>query len=146
MSKWINETRQKDGLTALHYATWIGNIKIIKELIKNGANIHAVNSNGIGIMHIAAQSDQASMLVYFKELGLSPSCTDKQNATPLHWACYFCSENAVAYLLAWTKKLNQKDSKGNTPLHLAARGSMGTGNVRPMKLMLISGAQRHIKV
>lgn len=130
----------------MHYATWKGNISIIKELIKKGADIHAVNSNGIGVMHIAAQSDQAQMLVYFKYLGVSPNCTDKQNATPLHWACYCCSETAVAYLAAWMNNLDVQDSQGYTPLHLATSACLRTGNIRPMKLLLISGAKRHIKV
>jgi ankyrin repeat protein len=42
---FINARTEKDSLTALHYASFRGNIKIIKLLIENKAEINAVSSH-----------------------------------------------------------------------------------------------------
>ena len=38
----------------MHYASFHGNIKMIKLLVKHGANIKAKNKMGINMMHVAA--------------------------------------------------------------------------------------------
>jgi ankyrin repeat protein len=43
-----------DGFTALHFASFYGNIKLIRLLVSHGANIHAVNKIGINMVHVAA--------------------------------------------------------------------------------------------
>ena len=37
----------------------------------------------------------------------------------MHWACYMASDEAMYFLLAWTKDLNKQDFNGKTPLHYA---------------------------
>jgi ankyrin repeat protein len=32
---------------------------------------------------------------------------DNEGLTPMHWACYMASDEAIYYLLAWTKDLNK---------------------------------------
>jgi len=119
--------------------------------------MNLVTKNGISLMHIAAQADQAPFLVFFfadsifskvylRYKGMDPAITDKFLATPLHWACYFSAENAVNYLLAWIKNVNMQDSEGFTPLHLATWSSMASGNLRPVKFLLLRGADRQIQV
>lgn len=54
-----------DGFTAMHFASFYGNIKLIKLLIKHGANIFAVNKLGINMMHVAAQGDQPLSVAFF---------------------------------------------------------------------------------
>jgi len=54
-SAWINtHSLGEDGFTALHFASFYGNIKLIRLLIGNGANIFAVNKPGINMLHVAA--------------------------------------------------------------------------------------------
>lgn len=52
--KWINHKTDEDGFTALHFASFRGNISLIKMLVANGADINAVNNFGINVMHVAA--------------------------------------------------------------------------------------------
>jgi palmitoyltransferase ZDHHC13/17 len=60
---WVNARTTKEGFTALHFASFRGNIRIIRLLIGVGANINVRNNYGINLMHIAAQGDQTHSLV-----------------------------------------------------------------------------------
>ncbi len=139
----------------MHFAAWAGNIESINTLLKHEADLNIVNSNGIGLMHIAAQADQPALLVfsfrqleqvYLREKGMGVSVGDKWGSTPLHWACYMAAENAVSYLLASVNNLNLQDVEGLTPLHLATWSALRSGNLKPMKLLLMRGASRHVRV
>ena len=91
----------KDEFTALHFVSFNGNLEIIQALMKNGADKHAVNKQGLNMLHIAAQGNQAISLYYFKSLEMDIYSRDSRNSTPLHWACFSNSEVALNYLLAW---------------------------------------------
>ena len=44
--------RTNKGQTPLHYACFVGNIKLIKLLIQNGADISAETNNGFNVLHL----------------------------------------------------------------------------------------------
>lgn len=55
LSEWVNaKIKGPDGFTALHYAAFNGNIKVIRLLIEKGADVRAVNPMGMSVMHVAA--------------------------------------------------------------------------------------------
>ena len=55
LRRWINQaSRGEEGFTALHFASFHGNLKIINILIANGANVFAVNKQEINLLHVAA--------------------------------------------------------------------------------------------
>ena len=64
---FINAKTDKDNLTALHLASFRGNIKIIKLLIANHANINALTVNGYNMIHKAAMGNKPSAIVYFNK-------------------------------------------------------------------------------
>ena len=70
-------------------------------------------------MHVAAQADRAYSLSFLQYYNVDVDCLDKDGQTPLHWACYQGSDEAIYYLLAWTKALNWQDKTGKIPLHVA---------------------------
>jgi ankyrin repeat protein len=44
LKEWINKpSKGEEGFTALHFASFHGNMRLIKYLIKNGANVYAKN-------------------------------------------------------------------------------------------------------
>jgi ankyrin repeat protein len=51
---WVNLKTVDDGFTALHFASFRGNIYIIQALLENGADMYAKNNFGINVMHVAA--------------------------------------------------------------------------------------------
>ena len=119
LAKFIND-KTNEGLTALHYAANKGNIPLLKLLIENGANVDAVTNLGQNLMHMAAEGNQPSMLIYLiTEQHLSAQSVDENGSTPLHWACYSGAEEAVNFLLNLNVNINDQDKEKLTPLHLA---------------------------
>jgi len=110
--------------------------------MKNKADFRVKTNEGINMLHVAAQGDQAYSLTYFKEKGLSIRSKDKEKSTPLHWACCAGSDTASYYLQSWGVDVNAKDFLGYTPLHLAVRYSSRFPNTRAIKELLIKGADR----
>jgi ankyrin repeat protein len=120
LTKLVNKSSKKS-LTAIHLAAYRGNIEIIKLLIKNGANIQAKNEKGLNVLHMAAQGDQPSALLFFTEkYDLHLEELDYLGNTPLHWACYTGSQSFVNILLSYRNlNVNLQEKQGLTPLHLA---------------------------
>jgi palmitoyltransferase len=117
----------------------------MKILTENGADRYSKNAYGLNCLHIAAQSDQAISLYYFKQLGMNIYSRSNDGLTPLHWACHANSEIAMIYLLAWydTSCLNMKDKEGSTPLLLTIKSADELGSGRPMRAMLMAGADKN---
>jgi palmitoyltransferase len=126
----------------LHFASFRGCLKLIKLLIKRGADMYAKNNFGINVMHVGAQGDQPISLYYFKLKGMDLNQMDNRFSTPLHWACYSKSEIAMCYLLAWVNNLELQDIEGFTPLHLAIKSVDQLGSTRPVRTLLVRGASR----
>ena len=146
VAEWINTPSKTDqGFYPLHYASFHGNIKMIKLLVKHGANIKAKNKMGINMMHVAAQGDQAYSLTYFYKQGLGVNSVDDEGSTPLHWACFAGSDTASYYLQSWNCHVNARDAVGNTPLHLAVKSAAHFPNTRAIKELLIKGGSRTIE-
>ena len=119
LAKFIND-KTNEGLTALHYSANKGSIPLFKLLIENGANIDAVTNLGKNVMHMAAEGNQPSMIIYLiTEQHQSSQSVDENGSTPLHWACYFGAEEAVNFLLNLKANINEQDKEKLTPLHLA---------------------------
>lgn len=58
VATWINTPSNSDeGFYPLHFASFHGNVKLIKLLVRNGANIWVKNKQGINMLHVAAQGD-----------------------------------------------------------------------------------------
>lgn len=137
------QSRGEEGFTALHFASFHGNIRIIKLLVKHGANVFVQNKQDINLLHVAAQGDQPISIFYFKELGLSINSFDVRKSTTLHWAAFAGAELALAYLVSWGANVNAYDSKGLTPLHLAVKASEDIRSTKSIRLLLFKGADRN---
>ena len=58
LRNWINlQTQGEDSFTALHFASFHGNLSLVRMLIKHGADIFMTNKNGLSMIHVAAQGD-----------------------------------------------------------------------------------------
>mmetsp|Transcript_43314 Transcript_43314/g.41721 ORF Transcript_43314/g.41721 Transcript_43314/m.41721 type:complete len:142 (+) Transcript_43314:976-1401(+) len=66
-------------------------------------------------------------------------------STPLHWACYSRSEIALNYLLSMNPLLEAHDQQGFTPLHLAVKSVEQLRSSRPVRALLLKGADRNAK-
>ena len=87
MKVWINrKTDGKEGFTALHLASFNGNLSIVRFLERHGADIFAENNFSLNALHVAAQGNQPSAIVYFLNKNFDVNCRDRVRSTPLHWA------------------------------------------------------------
>ena len=144
LKAWIDcPSRGKDGFTALHFASFHGNIGMIRLLVKHGADINVVNKQGINMLHVAAQGDQPVAIAYFLEKGLNINSQDKCKSTPLHWAGFSGADLTLNYILAWGGDTEMRDSKGLTPLHLAVKSAKEHRSTKGVKQLLIKGADRN---
>lgn len=96
------DCRTDEEFRALHFASYHGNLQIIKILVEEmKADINVQNCYGANVLHVSAQGDQPAPLFYFvKEHNMNLNLVDKKGSTPLHWACYSRSEFALSYILA----------------------------------------------
>lgn len=53
IAEWL-DSPSEGGFTALHYASYRGEIGMANYLMENGANFRAKNTKGLNVMHIAA--------------------------------------------------------------------------------------------
>ena len=142
MPNYIN-SKNKDGITSLHYSVIKGNIKIFDLLKKYGGNLDTVTNTGKNIMHLAAESNQPTMMIYlFLNEGREVTSVDESGSTPLHWACYYQAEECVNYLLNIPNvDINAQDRDRITPLNIA----VSNNKVNLVKLLLRKGADKNIK-
>jgi len=116
---YVNKKSQ-NGFTALHYASFRGNVNLCEKLIQNHADINLINNNGLNVIHMASQGDQPATLILFKEkYKMDPQMNDNILSSPLHWAAYMGSDFSLDFLASWDHFIDKKDKDGFTPLHLA---------------------------
>ena len=120
MPNYIN-SKNKEGITSLHYSVIKGNIKIFDLLKQYGGNLDTVTNTGKNIMHLAAESNQPTMMIYlFLNEAREVTSVDESGSTPLHWACYYQAEECVNYLLNIPNvDINAQDKDRITPLNIA---------------------------
>ena len=139
---YINAKTNDDGLTALHFASFRGNIKIIKLLILNNAEINALSYNGLNMIHKAAQGNKPSAIIYFnKKYNMDLNATENDNKlNALHLATISGMDNSVIFLLSLGVNPNIQDKKGYTALHYAVKYN----HIRIIKKLLQRGADKNI--
>jgi hypothetical protein len=134
--------QNSEGFTALLYAAYNGHLDIIRYLVEeHGVNDQLVTKTGLNPLHLAAQKNMVLPFLYFRDR-IDLNAGDTLRSSPLHWAAYMNSEQAVAYMLSEARLtcLDSCDSEGNTALMLAVT----YGNTRVVRRLLIAGADRYI--
>ena len=138
---FINAKTETEHLTALHYASFRGNIKIIKILIQNFANVQALTYNGLNMLHKGAQGNSPNSIIYFnKKYNIDIGSTNNDNLNAMHFAAISGMDNSIIYLLNMGLNPNLQDINGNTPLHYAVK----YGQNRIIKKLLHNGADKNI--
>jgi len=87
LKKWINQKSEgKEGFTAMHLASFNGNLSIVRFLERHGGDVYAENNFDLNMLHVASQGNQPSTIVYFVEKNIDINSRDRVSSTPLHWA------------------------------------------------------------
>ncbi|CAD8102246.1 unnamed protein product [Paramecium sonneborni] len=127
--------------TALHIASYNGNLEAVKILLNMGADCILKSGSGLLAIHAAAQGDQPYMVWYWLQKGIPINVQDDAGNTCLHWAAYQNCELTVSYLISFGCNIDFKNNAQQTALHIAA----SYGQSRIVKKLLIKGAQRNIQ-
>jgi ankyrin repeat protein len=126
--------------TPLVVAAEHGQLGVARLLVQRGANINAqVRYWRRTALHYAAYGGHEEVVAFLLEKGAQASTRDDKNVTPLMWACDNGHLDVVRMLVAHTEAqgLDDRDIKGGTVLHYAARG----GNGEVVAFLLGKGAQ-----
>ena len=142
--------KDKAGNTPMLFAAFRGNLIAMKKMISLGIGFHELNNAGLNIIHMAAQSDSAKMIVYFKEkynFDLFQNDYLKNNA--LHWACSSGSKSVLDYLMLYINKENENQSVinsvnnlGQTALHITV---LTSGSISTIKKLIKKGIDINIR-
>ena len=134
------------GDTPLHAAAAGYRKDIAEHLLKNGANVAAVNRRGATPLHYASDGHpssrawnpegQAEMIALLIKAGADPNAVDKSGVAPLHRSVRQRCASAVDSLLRNGASVRLKNKSGSTPLHLAVQntGKGGTGSLEAKAL------------
>lgn len=109
----------------LHTAAASGNEGVVEELVKAGADVHAVDKmrSQRTALHLAASEGTESAARALISAGAAVDARDSRGWTPLHVASLCGHRGVVVFLLLkGADALNKTSLEGDTPLHLAASG------------------------
>jgi hypothetical protein len=96
-----------------------GNKKLVKTLIKEGANVNACFFwSNQRVLHEAALYGSIATMRILLANGADSNLQDDEGYSPLHLAMYFGSSKKVALLLDYGANPNARNNKGHTPLML----------------------------
>ncbi len=115
-----HKPRDARGRTPLHVAAEEGNVKIVKILLANGANVHDQDNAGRTPLYIAAQFGSVEAARLLLDLGANANALDHEHFSPLHKAIRSRSESLARLLLEARADPNLK-----TPRRWTSRYSTG---------------------
>ena len=130
--------KDKYGNTALHVAVQIGNIAVVKFLLRESVSVDAMNgSHGGTALMEAAGSGWDSIAVVLLQSGANVSMTNYKDQTALSIAAYNGHERTAKILLNSGADLESRDDEGLTPLSVAANWD----RVEMVRMLLAAGAK-----
>ncbi|XP_058455291.1 uncharacterized protein LOC131432792 [Malaya genurostris] len=121
----ITNARNKDGQTILHKNS---NYYRLKFLVRNGAEIDAVDKDGKTALHFVAQKGKLELAKWLIEHGAQANATDNRGNTVLHEAASSGQLDLITWLVEkQCVSVDTKNEHGHTPTFVA--GQNGHGNV-----------------
>ena len=114
----VNHSRI-DGLTALHYAAFLGSESSISTLIRYGADANAVGDDGRTVLHCACQSGKEKCVTMLMEHLSNLHMETCNKATALFQAVAARQPGLVRFLIERGFDVRHRDNLQLTPLHFA---------------------------
>ena len=110
----------QDGMSALHFAGYLGADQVIPLLIDKGAPINLRDKEGRTALHMAAYMGQASAVAALMDQNADAEITENGSAmTALHFAVAQKHSETVQVLLEKGARPSPKEKNGYTPLFIA---------------------------
>ena len=105
---------------ALHIASHIGDMKMVKLLEKYGANFEAIDFEHLTPIFYAISSGNIELIQYLLDKGADIEHKDSQDRTPFYWACCQCTPQVVDFLYKKGCNVNALSRLSRSPLTKAA--------------------------
>lgn len=116
----VNTSTPYENITPLMYASQSGDLKTVKVLVANGAEINAQPLSKETALLTAVKFNFEDITLYLLDRGANPSLADSDGNTPLHFAVLYNYPVIVDMLLYYGADINVKNNKGYTPLMIAS--------------------------
>ena len=133
---------QEDGTTALHWAAYYDDAKIVALLVRAGANVNSVNRYGAPPLAEACTNRNAAVVKLLLEAGANPKATMKGGETVLMLAARSGSAEAVEMLLGRGADPSPRERLGQTALMWAA----AEGHTAVVRTLLKAGADLNARL
>ncbi|CAJ1066846.1 ankyrin repeat domain-containing protein 1-like isoform X2 [Xyrichtys novacula] len=127
--------------TALHKASFKGNVDIMKRLLEAGAAIEKKDKLEATAVHWACRGGNLPALQLLLDQGAKFTLRDKLQSTPLHVAVRTGHCECAEHLIHCGADVNAKDRDGDTPMHDAVR----INRFKMIKLLMMYGASLNTK-
>uniref|UniRef100_A0A9J2PCU4 Ion transport domain-containing protein n=1 Tax=Ascaris lumbricoides TaxID=6252 RepID=A0A9J2PCU4_ASCLU len=130
-----------NGCTALHHASYYGNVEFVQLLLGREANINAKNKQGRMAVHWASMGAHMNVLRVLHENGAELNSRDSQSNTVLHYAAISGDVDLVHFILQnATMTVDCASVDGCTALHYA----VNNGRSRVVETLLNNGADPNL--
>jgi ankyrin repeat protein len=110
-------------LPPLSIAADAGRADICRHLVNAGASLRALDPEGMGALHWAAQGSPEACQALL-EAGADPDLQSAAGSRPAHFAARMAQAEAIEALGAAGANLSLADGRGDTPLHICASDGM----------------------
>ncbi len=111
LHKGVDEPNQA-GLSALHVAIKMGDLKIAKILLENGADINFQDNNGNTPLILAIKKKDLELVSFVVLQGADVNLANNEGITPLHQGAFSGNEKVVDFLLKAKADPHLKNNDG----------------------------------
>lgn len=141
---FINSKSNK-GISVFNFACYKGNMKIIKILLKSGADYMNKGNNDLSCLHYSAMTNKVTPIYYMiKKYNINQYEIDKEGNTFFHWACFCSSIDVINFFLNDENfDINIQNKQGITPLQYYILSNPEF--LKPIKKLIRRGANPYIQ-